>query len=496
MSGVAAINGTDAVIDDILDAARRDPAFRGVLRGPPGSGKTRALRSIIKVWESDGHRTFIASGVKTQANRALSPFTEGLVEGRSTLAAELRRKSLVARLPSLVPTVGGMLAPGGSLSAITETVLQNSENRQRAAAPNLNSNEQDIVFHLQNIAGEKRLLLIADDLQYWDQDSLRLLRLLTEENLRAVYPFLKNVGFLVCLTTMTAISHPDAYTRVVRSMNALDHAWELRYIGEHQVRDSLEIFGCQSQISEEQSKLIYRLCQGHLVLIRKIAEYLADSEDQERAWDELLTPRLDAEHLLNGLLQTRLKAHGIEGEKALQVLRAASVIGAIFSKEELACLTRWTNQELDENLASANELGLLLKQDRLIEFSHEVVWRAMLMELGKDAPYLHGILAQCLAKLRPSDYFGRAEHLLQAGDREMAAQLYFAGVLQRVRERELVPPDTRANVIGLLEEFEYGDVGRSLEDAWRSFYAGAYRQAMSLLQRIPSGIPIVFSTLR
>jgi Flp pilus assembly protein TadD len=487
MSEIAALTGQQRVLSEISRYLVTEMPARALLEGPPGCGKTWVLRQLSAHWSGLGRPVFTASGDRSASARALSPFNNALIPLKIDLQVGRVRKTAYSRIGGAVPMAGSLV------SFLLEACLHTSERKQRSETPHLTPGEQEILFQLQHLAGNSELLIVADDLQYWDIDSLRLLQFMFSASLARTYSFLAKARLVVSRTRGTKTKHPEMVDEIALNFSAV---WGLDYFEPESLKAIMQGFGFEAPLPEEQFRLIYAVCTGHLELIRRLTEYLVDGSESVGMATGFHTPGLDAYTLLHQLVSERLGQLGEEGTATKALICAAAVIGSSFSRLEIQCLLKWDAATLRKALDSAERLRLIESERQQLRFVHEDLRECLFRSLGSDAQEFHSALAICLSSLRPSDYFTRAEHFFLAGNEEVSAQLYFEGLLQRKREHLAISDELYRSVFSMLEALGFGAIASTVFEAQALFLTQQYGAAASLLEKTEHTFPPVFCAER
>jgi len=405
----ATVLDSQQVVSDI--ALCFDKCHIAGLGGPPGCGKSVTANSLGAHWEQRAGAATIAAGDDYQKARRYFPFHQAIT--KFDVERDFITKTAsgaLAKSASAIP-IAGPLA-----SYVIEKMFVRSQVIAKEKYPFLNSEEQSILYGLQKIAGKRRLLLICDDLQAWDESSLSLLRLILSGKLNEVYTYLNEARFLLIQTLQT--EEPSTFETLIPTINSVP-IWRLRYVSRSEFPAVLRLLGSNRELPLDLLDGIFSICGGHLQLTRQLVQYLeienaslgsqwiADSESQ----------------LIFRLIQDRLKAFGAPGIELLAMLQAASTIGQIFSDYELACLVNRDVHQIRDLLERAEALQFFRRRQRYIYFAHGILLDGLRQANKVGARTQHRQFADCLKKIRPGDYRSRSYHLQSAGDHEDAAIL-------------------------------------------------------------------------
>jgi len=482
MDGIADLTGQSSLLSEIVGKLNENELIRGLVEGPSGCGKSWLLQQLLTRWEQR-HKGLILSGDRAFSDRGYAPWFSGLSRAEDRLESKQLIHRAVSETGKMIPAVGNLV------TFAMDILLDSKEKRQRSKTLHLNSEEHEILFRLQGFAGNKPFLLIADDLQYWDYESLRFLLIILSSQLDHTYPFLSRTQFIAATTRGSASQHPDLWNELITIFSR--NKWHLEYVVEAKLESILSAFGLKNHISKEQTALIYSAAGGHLELLRQLVGY----SDGNRLGNEPklglgACPGLDIYTFLHRLIKERLDTLGAEGKKTMEVLAAASVIGRSFTNLEINCITG-SASSLAESLQTAEKMKFLEREKNAIRFSHEALREALMRATTSRAPEYHVTFAKCLSILRPSDYLTRAEHLLLGGQDDLAAQLYFIGMLRMLRECEPIKGDFRQRICAMMDQFGYEKVCSALLNAYELYYKHHYADAATLLDRVEPIYPEV-----
>lgn len=453
---------------------------RILLRGPAGSGKSWIVRELHHKWED---AVVLACGEPALIQRSYGAFWLGI----STAGPRLSLRNTVVKGASAagrtVPVVGSLVA------YLTEVLSNNRARRQRDQALYLKTDEFDILAHLDAIGKRRPLLLIADDLQYWDQDSLQLLYLMVSRRLNSTFPFLEKMGLLATLTEGSPSALESPLSEIIA---LLPERRDVSSISVKELPTALRMFGLSISLSSPQLEMLHLLSGGHLELLRQLAHYI-ETHPEFSDLDELMrTNGSSVEQFLATILVRRLLLAGEEGRATLEVLEKAVVIGKTFTQTELECLLKPAGIDLHQCLDTAEKFGLLVHDAGVFSFRHEVLRNSLILHANSRLPPSHRVFADCLNLLRPFDYVARAQQLTAAGDAEGAARLYFAGLYKRIRDGRPVPSDLRAKVYKLLSLTEQLSSAVAILDAYEKIRLRNIHDAVRILDSCEQTDHLVF----
>lgn len=418
MPSVAAITGQARLVDNINRALRLTDRAAIRLRGPSGSGKTWTAQAVVELWQHSGGVAFVASGDEMFVRRRHHP----LLEAVSSETGRARSKT-VTRLA--IEPVTAIPLGGKPLREVLLHLFEWRESDATARTPYLSHDDREVLLRMQRAASRQRPLLVCDNLQWWDEASVELLRLSFAPGTLAAFPFLENLAIL-------ALETPNDPTETP-SLKGLftSQPWqtfELALCDAASFGDLLQAFGVSSGLPATLIERLYAVTGGHLDLTRRIADAAAEFSPQR--WD--LAGALP--EFLYGLLEQRLERHTSMPEETASALRAASVIGNTFADHEIDCLLHGRgSQQLRRLLEPAEKLRILERSGRTRAFAHDLVRAYYLGHAKTSREDLHERFAECLRLVDSGDYGRRAEHLRRSRNHRAAGEVFVLECLRAVR---------------------------------------------------------------
>ncbi|MDD2719751.1 MAG: AAA family ATPase [Gallionella sp.] len=389
------------------------------LVGLPGSGKSFTCARLIQSWTEKDVVAVTAPGDEYQKARRNFPFQHAV--SQSSMSKQLLLKSAsgaVAKGAAAIPFAGPLAG------FVIEKLFAHAVDSAKERYQFLSTEEQNILYHLQRIAGKKPLLIVCDDLQFWDEAAVSLLRLMLSGTINDAYPFLQAARYVVVQTIHTAGDPPPVdFASLVNERVSVDY---LDYAGQGDLPQVLGMLGLEQQFPAEVIQAIHGICGGHLHVLQQLVSYLkTDSFSMADDWSR--TAGID---FVSNLVVSRLKAMGPVGKDLLEMLKTASVIGTIFSDQELACLFEREPPQVRKLLSAGEGMHLVRRGQQSTQFAHAIVHQSLCPVGTFETEELHRQFSLCLKKLRPGDYRSRMRHLTAAGDKEAAAVLAVCGLLQ------------------------------------------------------------------
>lgn len=475
MADLWATLGYDQIAADIARSLRDGSEVR-LIEGPPGVGKTSLTKGIGGLWEVASGATLVTVGDSARSNVPYSPFRfalTGLSAGWRTYvpAAEVAARAA----ESFVGT-------GAILTSAVKAIAAVRKRRRSAQAVLLTEPEQQIIHELARLARDKPMLLIADNLHWWDEESLDLLRRLLTPSLQAAHPFLIELRVLAVETVepYQRVAHPRAHRAFLVSGRATRTT--LPAIERASFDRVLEALGSPGRVTTEIADLIFTLTGGHLALAALAVAELRQGVDAS-AWSTT-----DADAFVRQLLTERIYALGVAGEEAAHLLQVAAVIGLVFRRAEITCATEASTADTGRLLRICRDALILELVDDTARFVHDRFRTFFLAETGEEVVAIHERLDECLRSLRPAEYELRALNAIAAERERLAAALAVQALLARVRDGRdpWQPPEDLAEA---LKATGFNAVAERLATAWQSIRSYDFALCTATLERLPRDLP-------
>jgi hypothetical protein len=446
-----------------------------VVEGPPGVGKSWLARDIGTLWEARGGSTVLAEGDMLKCETPLYPFgfamgplPSGWSEVRPAVAAAAR-------------VVETLIGTSGLITATVEAGVEARKTRRSERVRFLSPPEQEIIFKLDRLA-KKPLLLIADNLHWWDSESLAFLTFLNDPRTWEALPFLRNLRVL-------AVQTPEPYQTIASPMaheallaRSAGYPVELKRIPREGFEDVLTALASISSPSPEVAGEIHRLSGGHLAFAKRCADRIASGEGA------IISRASDADDFLDRLLTDRIWSLGALGRRAVTLLQVAAILGLSFRRDEVACATGAKETETQRLLGHCHDEGVLEAAGGHEQFVHDLFRQHFLKLRPDERQDIHHTLASCLRKLRPADYQRRCLNALDASDPGEAAPLAVLAALQKEREgsswRNLPP-----RILEVLAEEPSAFAIEQLKAAQDHLRRYEFSACLDTLDRLPHNLP-------
>jgi hypothetical protein len=446
------------------------------LVGIPGSGKSYACAEVGKYWTEKGDVTLVARGDQYQKSRRNFPFYDAIGQ------ALINNQALVKSIQGVIAKGASAIPIAGPIAAfVIDRFFTHSVESAKNALPFLSPEEQTILSDLRRISGQRKLLVICDDLQFWDESSLALLRMILSGKLNATYPFLSGTRWLI--VQMVSTSEESPLIEFSSLTVGANETHRVGYATKAEFGAVLKLLNFREDFPESLVSDLYSICGGHLHVTKQLVSYLAETDSQfSDEW-----AKTKGADFLASLVTARLKEIGPQGVELFEVLKAASIIGNIFSEQEIACLRSCSPESIRKSLAQGERLNLVQKGVASFQFSHAIVHESVRVIVDPLSQELHSQFAACLQKLRPGDYRSRFMHLNAANKRREASAMAFCSLLQDKR-KAVVETDNR-ELRDAIEEFGFSSFFDTVCRAQESLDRYELTNAISLLKHVDPTLP-------
>lgn len=467
----SSLTGQDAALSTIREwVGAKDVHPRLTLEGPSGSGKSWVVKEITRLLSGDRRVVLVAEGDPFNGNRQLLP-----------LAIALSRAPRLRRLAKTAASEAGRGVPmAGSFIQFSVNMLLNyREIAQTHQTPFLPQAERELLIEIERRAEENDVLIVLENLHWWDGQSLDLLTLILTNKLDGVFPFLTRTKFLAVLTPDQNTTHPDKLAKIRQLLGGV--TVKLEPCLEALFGQLLMALGARQLPDGDTLAALYRASRGHLAMAQRLAQRL----DAPTA--TISSPAVsDIDALCRELLEERITLLGARGVKMASLLCQAAAIGLSFTDSEVRCLAKDLSPEISACLDDARRLDLLSSDSDRLVFSHEIIQRYFSQVSKERDPDVHRRFAECLQLLRPGDYRSRWHHHSLADQGDLAS---IARAHQALAERRTGVADRSSCVVGYGLQGSCGRFVKTMWEAWDHYDSGRYDAAIEVGKHIDETLP-------
>lgn len=471
----AAVLGHDVLAASIAQTLREGNDLT-VVQGPPGVGKSWLANGIGALWDDGGGQTIVAQGDQLQSEAAYYALNLALAPlgGRwSSVGSQLSH--VAASGEQLVGTAGIITATVQALAALRPK-------RQRARKLFLGDPEQGILFELDRLGRRRPLLIIADNLHWWDSKSLEFLGRLRDPAMSQAFPFLANLRVIATQTIepYQRPAHPVA--RAALLARGSTRFVDLARASPVEFPAVLQALGAPTELPAATARAIYDFTGGHLALTARCASRLQDDGGAE-----ILSAK-GTDEFVERLLRDRITSLGTVGSDAIAILQIAATLGLRFRRTEVICAFDGDAAEAARLLRTCRDEDLLDLSEDMGQFAHDI-FRQHFLDAGKlERTGIHESLSKCLRLLRPGSYEMRCAHAVRAERHREAAAFAVHAALAEQREgrawRELAP-----DTIFVIEDAEMAPLVELFGLALTQFHQSDFSGCIATLAGLPRSIP-------
>ena len=446
-----------------------------VIKGPPGVGKSWLAKGVGALWESAGGSAVVAEGDLSRSDVSLYPFEMALDDLKKFTESMAVAVATLARVGELLIGTGGVLTT--SLENLAR--LQSEDKTQTVM---LDRQELDVMARLSKLSRRRPLLVIADNLHWWDARSLEFLGRLRDNRIVEAFPFLREMRVLGVETAEPhqSVAHPQSHKRLL--LPHFTRTLELEGIPREGFEDVLVHLGAPARPSREDTDLIYKFSGGHLLLAHRCATRLREDEDPHFLSAE------SPDEFVQDLLDERVRVMGPAGEEALGVLQIAAASGLTFRQDALICAAGASESDTSRLLRHCSKEAVLELRKGTGRFVHDFYRQYFLSTLGEERVGIHEVLGDCMRKLDPAAYEARCVNALVAEQEEEAAALAAQAALQRQRDG-LPWRNLPRRVLDALESGDLTEVTERFQIAYAHLTNYRSRQCLQTLNNLPHQLP-------
>jgi tetratricopeptide (TPR) repeat protein len=447
-----------------------------VIEGPPGCGKSWLAKGVGGLWEMAGGSTVLVEGDRRRSDVALYALSSAM----RALPDKFPIWSLLGNLAQAGE--GALLGTGGALTKAVELLVETRGKRHKGRAILLDDAEQDIVAKLDSLSRKGPLLIVADNLHWWDARSIDLLGSLRDSRMAEAFPFLDEMRLLAVQTgeRHQAAANPTARDTLLVPLET--RRIDLEKVPREKFGGVLAALGAEPPPAEDVVRAIYELSGGHLALAHQCARRIAVGEA------EIFLSVGDEEEFVRSLLSERLQNLGDTGRLAVGLLEVAAILGLTFDRREVMCASTLEESETARLLRFCRDESILEPVDDGWNFAHEHYQRYFLDLGGSDRAGIHERWGSCLCLLRPGDYELRCINALD-GDSPMEAATF--GVLAALQaEREARPwGELPPTILDAIDACSMTGVLKRLVTAHRHLNEYRFEVCLETLDAVTEPIP-------
>lgn len=448
-----------------------------ILSGKSGVGKSFVINSLKEsIQNRYSSPICYLNGDSICQNRDYYCFKYALNNMTIKYAQKKKLTTIASKTVSDIPYCGSVS------EEILSDFINRSEIRQNQKNYFLNDDEQEIVYRLNYLFDKKDSLIICDNIQYFDAKSLELLYLLIASE-EETFDFFTNCQFLLIYTESTENISPIIKKIVEEKATA---KYKISSIQFEEMEEVLNAFNCKIQLDSKIKKIIFKLADGHLEVIKQIILQMNNSISDFNS----MAKSSDAKEALDKLITDKLGSLGASGCQISQVLEYASLIGKTFSNSELSQIVELNKQEFSDAINKSSEMELINTQKYYSNFSHDIIQLLFRKKADRNLNHYYSRMKECIKELYPVEYKQRIEIEENLGDIHEAIKLTSLYYIKR----NYVFDSKEENYIQIISlNSEIKDFLDDMHRAYVEFNNGNYEHVISILNHIVYLVPIELS---
>ena len=391
------------------------------IRGNSGCGKTISLQYLSKNCRDSGCLFIFLKGDPILSSSDYLPFY-------SALSDVLPSSAIYGNKQILMDYVENIPEFGKKITNILKVFAKKNEVQNEIRDLSLNEKEQDIMCKLQYLSERREIIFVCDDLNYWDEKSLKLLyTILTNKTGR--YNFFSKCIFLIICTN----DKPKLQDDLIMTIKHLDDICILEFPKlEHKDFDNaLKILGYNKELSKREYEILFSLINGH---IRMLVDLINELNQNKLT---LNTIEGRSKEVLTAILKQRLLDCGATGEQIKITLEYAALLGLSFSSYELKQILQMGNSSFQKVITRSNEMNLIEETGEKInslQFAHDIIHEIFENEISKNGEDYYKRIELCLKEIKPGHFIRRAHYASKYGDYEKALILFVLEIIRQIRE--------------------------------------------------------------
>ncbi len=431
--------------------------------GKSGIGKSFLSNKLCEEYLLNGYVTLLFIGDKLNQYRPYYPFHQ-VFNNESCLN---NYKELPIELSKEIPHIGNVV------SIILEKLLSRENRALQQKYPYLNNEENSIISKLKYLMKNKKVLLVFDNFQWWDKQSISLLSILISSyedfhqnhNCKNVFVFTSSNLNSDILNFLKEHNVPQV---------------EFKEMSYSQFLRERQQLGFQNCLDEKQLQFIYKLADGNIFLFKQIAREFPDNTCFPTQ------DNISGIQYLNELLEKRMTELGATGKQIMYVLEFGSVIGLSFSYYELEQVTQMKKGVFSQIISRAKEWNLVEddQEKTYYKFVHDIILEIFKHRIESNVFEYYEKLEECLMKIKPGSYLRRARYRVYMRDLPEAVLRYVMELFQELRDNNSVYTEIENEALGLMDD-DIRSYYFSMKKAYQFYLQKKYQETLIILKKIP-----------
>ena len=410
-----------------------------LIHAPVGMGKHHLVKMITNKLGKNGNvrvLTLCSESNSLARNQDFVPFLTMLAAEENCLLINVANwgKSFTDFIPRVGPFLTKML-------------------EQKKVFPAIFSNaEIEIILRIERIAALKGIILLCEEIDFWDDASLRFLSKLI------LYYRLEKIQQICFICTCNDERPPLA-------LESFNEVFTLYPIKKNDLGLVLEkLLHNSKSLPEDIIVKISELSAGNIGIIMRLVDIINHDDvslvENNQVYREITLQKLSSV----------LKGHRYD--HVVNLLNRASLIGQSAYDQLLYIFTKYDPVTFSNCISDATENGVLTRKINTIDFTNHSIWCAFNAANYGNQTY-HYELSKCIKEIMPSNYSYIAAELWRAGQNSEASIFYSLAAIHYYRTYRVIPQLSEEHISLMVKNNILGDYNRVL-DLYREYFAISY----------------------
>lgn len=444
------------------------------LSGKSGIGKSFVVEQLMnEIKDNYSCPVCYISGDSVCQNRDYYCIKQALNEISLSYEKEAEKKKILTKSFEDIPYAGSII------TKLVSNRLYKKELEQQQKGNILSEEEMNIIYHLNYLFDKRSALIICDNIQYFDCKSLELLYILISSK-DSTFNFFEKCQFLIIHTEnnqkMPLILQKifDEQSDVNLNMSPIDF---------DDLENILEKFQCKYVLDKEIKKIIFKLSDGHLEIIKQAVSQINDS-----------SLKLDVDindgnsrDLLEELVAKKLEKLGASGDQISQLLEYASLIGKTFSNEELSRIVELNSQDFFNAIKHSNEMAFILSEKKYSNFSHDIIQLLFRKRANKNIIHYYQRMQICIKELTPAEYKQRIDIEINLGNFYNASILIVL-LCAKTNYNYKIENQNHIQILSFYPNIE--EFLNDMYEAYEKYKNRNYQDAINIMNSIDNFLPV------